>query len=197
MARRADYQLAQGGLLQSGPYFGAGHGGAAVFNPDRLPAVTQLWAYGAGNHAFSDCASQFAAAPGLHGLRPGTALLLADVPAGETLQLVRTPLVVQPRSGEATVLMREYSAERVVFDLAGEGAIARPTPRGLELIGTSAVPVRMILGSGTYRVAAESRHVVAVKTRTRQARAVVTASPQGELDLSDTYAGSTVTITPE
>ena len=194
LGRRAQYQLAQGGLLQAGPYFGGGADGAAVFNPERLSVLAQLWAYGAQSHAFAGCASHFTAAPGASGLPPGTALLVADVPPAQTRQLDKTALIVQPYAGEATVLMREYGPDRVSFEVGGTGCLVRPTPRGLELRGGEAVSVRLILGSGAYPVGANSRHVVAVKTRTKQTRAILTAGANGELDLSGVYGGSTVTV---
>jgi hypothetical protein len=130
-------------------------------------------------------------------MAPGTALLLADVPPAQTRQLDKTALIVQPYAGEITVLMREYAPQQVSFEIGGTGCIVRPTPRELELRGGGAVSVRLILGSGTYPVGANSRHVVVVKTRSKQARVVVTASPSGELDLSDVYAGSTITVVRE
>jgi len=195
--RRAGYELVQNGLLQSGPFFGGGDQGAAVYNPGRLPVLAELWAYGARSHAFAGCASQFTAAPGTEGLAPGTAHLLAQAPPAQTQQLAHTPLVVQPFAGEATVLMQEYAPQQVVFEIAGTGCVVRPMARGLDLRGGEPVSVRLILAHGRYPVAAGSRHVVEVKTRGRTRRVTATAGPQGELDLSDTYAGSTITVRPE
>jgi len=194
MARRAGYELVQTGLLQAGLYFGGGEEGAMLYNPARTAALAQLWAYGAQSHAFTGGATQFTAAPGAAGYAPGTALLVANVPPAQSLSLDRTPLIVQPYQGEATVMLRAYTPQEVAFDVAGSGCVARPTPRGLELLGGEAASVRLILGNGVYVVAPNSHHVVTVKSRTRQTRVAATASPRGELDLSGTYAGSTVTV---
>lgn len=196
MARRANYELIQTGLLQSGPYFSGGKQGAAVFNPGRTPALAQLWAYDAGSHAYAGCASSFMAAPAQQGLRPGAGLLVAEVPARQTLAMPKTNLIVQPHAGDATVLMREHTPQGIVFDIAGAGCVANQSLRGLQLRGGQTVPIRLVLGTGLYPVTAQSRHEVTVRTRNGETSAVVTADEKGELDLSGDYAGSTVTIRP-
>jgi len=197
MGRRAAYELLQSGLLQSGPYFGGGDEAVAVFNPGRQTVLAELRALAARSHAYADCVSHFSATPGAEGLAPGAATLVTDVPAGQTRQMDRTGLTVQPYTGEATVDVSEYGPQQVSFEIAGAGCIVRPMRRGLELQGGEAVSVRMVLASGAYPVPANSRHVVVVRGGGRQTRAVLTADGQGQLDLSDTYGNCTITVTRE
>lgn len=196
MARRAKYQLVQRGLLQGGLYFSGGEQTVGIYNPGQRSELAQLWAYAAGSHAFTDCASNFAAAPAEQGLKPGTGLLVADVPGRQFQELRRTNLVVQPYAEDATVQIREYAPERMVLDIAGAGAIVAPTNKGLELRGGDAVSVRMVLSNGVYPVVPYSRHTVTVRTRNKETRTALTANERGELDLSGVYGGNTLTITP-
>lgn len=196
MARQAQYELVQAGLLQARLYFSGGTDRAAIYNPGPASALAQLWAYGADSHAYSDCASNFSAAPAAQGLRPGTGLLVADVPGRQMLPLRRTGLVIQPHAGDATVQLQEYGPQRVVMQIAGAGCIVAPMRKGLELRGGEAVAMRLVLTNGAYPVTAYSRHAVVVRTRNKDARTVLTANERGELDLSSTYGGNTITITP-
>lgn len=196
MGRRADYELAQAGLLQDGLYFSAGADMVALYNPQRSPVLARVRASVADSHAYSDCASRFVASPGDQGFRPGTALLMADVPGHQARRLSRSSLVVQPYAAEATVRIMSADREQMVVEVAGAGASVVHSARGLEIRGGQSARVRMILSDGAYGVEPGSRHVVTVKTRTRETQSVVAADNSGSLDLSGTYPAGTITIAP-
>jgi hypothetical protein len=196
MARRATHELVQPGLLQAEPYFSAGNGEAQVFNPERKTSLAQVWAYEAASHAYARAAANFTAAPGLEGLKPGTALLTVVAPAGGSVRAKRSGLLVQPRVDDVTVVVLTDTPEQLSFDIAGAGAMVQLDRGRIRLQGGQAVGVRLIISSGTYPVAPLSRHQAVVSTRGRKTQTVLTASPEGELDLSDVYRSSTVTLVP-
>ena len=196
MARRASYQLVTPGLLPSTVFCSGGRDEVGLYNRTKLATLAQVWAYEAGGRAYTNAAANFTAAPALEGLKPGSALLVAYVPAEQSIRLQRVGLIVQPHADDVTVLMRGYASEQVSFDLAGAGGVVREVRDQLQLQGGQPVAVRLILTAGAYPVAPLSRHQVTVHTRAHDTQTVLTASPAGELDLSDVYRNSTITITP-
>lgn len=160
--------------------------------------MVRVWAYAARSHAYAGCISNFAASPTQLGVRPGTALLLANVSGNTLAAFSQTGLLVQPYQGEVTVQITQYEARACSFRIGGSGASARNNgTRGLELSGGQPVSVRLLLGTGTYPVAPNSRHTVTILGQKNDERTmVVTANGAGELDLSGIYKLETVTITP-
>ncbi|MEN6548479.1 MAG: hypothetical protein ABFE07_20740 [Armatimonadia bacterium] len=197
LSRRAPYELMQTGLLPATMQMSGDAEGLQLLNAADELAVGQVWAYAAGSRAYLGAVAQFMASPIERGLPAGTALILARVPERQVKRLMRIPLLVQPRAEDATVEVQEYGAERVVLRVFGGGAMVRNARKGFDVEGAGETPLRLVLSSGTYRVAPSSRHLVAMRGRTgRESRNVAMADPRGELDLSAIYQSETLTISP-
>lgn len=198
LARRARYELVQSGLLSGTLQMAASDNEICLLNLDKQPASASVWAYAAASHPYCSAISSFSANPLQQGLPSGTALVVAAVPGFGMSRLLQTALVVQPYADDATVEMREYSPQRLVFRLSGPGAVVTGSPgRGLEVHGGTDVSARLILSSGRYPVAPRSRHRVTLRTRGGQESSeVLMANERGELDLSGVYRQDTCTIIP-
>lgn len=197
LSRRARYELAQPGLLAGTMQMAGGDQDLCLLNLDKQSASAQVWAYAANSHAYSGAINTFSARPLEQGLPSGTASVVAAVPGFGLLHLLETGLSVQPYADDATVTVREYSPQRVLFTVSGPGASVSGSPgRGLEVNSGANVSVRLILSGGVYPVAPRSRHQVTLRTRGGQeSTEVLTASERGELDLSGVYRQNTLTVT--
>ena len=197
MRRRAQYEVVQAGLLPGVVQMAGDAEGLQLFNASDELVVGQVWAYAAGSRPYLGAMAQFMASPIQRGLPAGTALLLARVAERQVKRLTRIPLLVQPRTDDATVEVQEYSPERVVLRVFGAGAMVRNGRRDFEIERAGETSVRVVLSSGAYGVAPSSRHLVVTRQRSgRESRSVAMADPRGELDLSAIYRAETLTISP-
>jgi hypothetical protein len=196
-ARRARYVLRQPALLQEQLHFSAGEDDVLLLNRGRQPVTAELMACAAEGQAYRGAIAQFTAAPTESGLPPGTARLTALVPGREIVRLRREPLLVQPLAGEVMVDLTEYGAEGIEFTIGGADAQVRPRRnRALEVAATVPNEVHMVLRDGTYAVRSRSRHVVTLTWRGGREETTMTATDDGELDLSGTYRLDTLAIHP-
>jgi hypothetical protein len=198
LARRAQFELAQEGLLTGAVQMTGSGDDFCLLNLGRQPLTAEVACYDAGSRAFCGAVSRFDSTPLQEGRPTGTASVVAVAPAQRLAKFDRSGLIVQPYEGDAAVQMLEYCRERVSFQIAGSAAVLDGSPRrGLDLHVGTPTAVRLVLTSGQYPVLPGSTHRVTMRTRGgHETQETLTATPRGELDLSGTFRLETLTISP-
>lgn len=134
------------------------------------------------------------------GTRTGAEILTMSLDPGRLAEAAPLPLTVEPLADTTLVLPVAYGPNLVEFEVAGKGASVRPDAQGLlkiRAVGRS--EARITLGSGTYRVAAGSRHRVTIRhpqELEEERRMILSADPQGRLQFLARIRHSVVTIKP-
>jgi hypothetical protein len=198
-ANRAAGQLGELPFWANPVRISFGDRGVSLLNTTQRALSAPVACFRAEHRVYANAYSQFSTAwRDAAGLRSGAVVLTASIePKGMAL-CEPTPLMVRPYEGDARVWLDEYSAQQVVFRVAGDGADIAPHPgHGQIFTRAGETTIRFTLGDGTYRVLPGSRHVVTTVGETGKLTAsTVVADAAGSLDFSTTITRATLAIRP-